>query len=59
MKPLEVVTRYRDSQLQVGEKDSYFFQFKSKHLQILMFKGVVNCQDSRDKGPPEGNSARG
>ena len=23
------------------------------------FKGVVNCQNSRDKGPPEGNSARG
>ena len=23
------------------------------------FKGVVNCQNSRDKGPPKGNSARG
>ena len=23
------------------------------------FKGVVNCQNSQDKGPPEGNSARG
>ena len=23
------------------------------------FEGVVNCQNSRDKGPPEGNSARG
>ena len=22
------------------------------------FKGVVNCQNLRDKGPPEGNSAR-
>ena len=22
-------------------------------------KGVVNCQNSQDKGPPEGNSARG
>ena len=22
-------------------------------------KGVVNCQTSRDKGPPEGNSTRG
>ena len=22
-------------------------------------KGVVNCQNSRDKGPPEGNGARG
>ena len=27
-------------------------------LQIPV-KGVVNCQNSRDKGPPEGNSARG
>ena len=26
---------------------------------INTFKGVVNCQNSRDKGPPEGNSARG
>ena len=25
----------------------------------LALKGVVNCQNSRDKGPPEGNSARG
>ena len=22
-------------------------------------KGVVNCQNSQDEGPPEGNSARG
>ena len=26
---------------------------------LCRFKGVVNCQNSRDKGPPEGNSARG
>ena len=25
----------------------------------VSFKGVVNFQNSRDKGPPEGNSARG
>ena len=25
----------------------------------LNVKGVVNCQNSRDKGPPEDNSARG
>ena len=25
----------------------------------FIIKGVVNCQNSRDKGPPEGNSARG
>ena len=24
-----------------------------------MFKGVVNCQNLRDKGPPECNSAHG
>ena len=24
-----------------------------------VIKGVVNCQNSQDKGPPEGNSARG
>ena len=24
-----------------------------------LVKGVVNCQNSRDKGPPEGNGARG
>ena len=26
---------------------------------VVTFKGVVNCQNSRDKGPPAGNSARG
>ena len=31
---------------------------KSVYLSCV-FKGVVNCQNSRDKGPPEGNSARG
>ena len=29
------------------------------HCNIRGLKGVVNCQNSRDKGPPEGNSARG
>ena len=28
-------------------------------MSMAIFKGVVNCQNSRDKGPPEGNSARG
>ena len=27
--------------------------------QLTCLKGVVNCQNSRDKGSPEGNSARG
>ena len=26
---------------------------------VWRVKGVVNCQNSQDKGPPEGNSARG
>ena len=25
----------------------------------ILFKGMVNCQNSQDKGPPECNSARG
>ena len=28
-------------------------------MMATMIKGVVNCQNSQDKGPPEGNSARG
>ena len=32
-----------------------------QHVKFHAFiiKGVVNCQNSQDKGPPEGNSARG
>ena len=26
---------------------------------LTQLKGVVNCENLRDKGPPEGNSARG
>ena len=26
---------------------------------VFALKGVVNCQNSRDKGPPEGNGVRG
>ena len=37
--------------------------FKQHWVHLLsthpLVKGVVNCQNSRDKGPPEGNSARG
>ena len=28
-------------------------------VQGYLFKGMVNCQNSRDEGPPECNSARG
>ena len=31
--------------------------FRIKYFRLI--KGVVNCQNSRDKGPPEGNSGRG
>ena len=34
----------------------YNFMQKSSFNQV---KGLVNCQNSRDKGPPEGNSACG
>ena len=34
--PLEVVSRYRDQQLQVGENYSYLFNLRAKHLQILI-----------------------
>ena len=36
--PLKVVSRYLDPQPQVGEKNSYLFNFRPKHLQNLMFK---------------------
>ena len=35
------------------------FTIRNITVENLLFKGVVNCQNSRDKGPPEGNSARG
>ena len=41
---------YRDPQFQVA---------KIVNLMTWCFKGVVNCQNSRDKGPREGNSACG
>ena len=38
--PLEIVSRYRDPQLQMSE--NYFFQFEIKHLQILNISDLVN-----------------
>ena len=42
---------------------NFFMQFKLDANVVASMsvdlKGVVNCQNSRDKGPPEGNSARG
>ena len=43
--PLEVVSRYRDPQLQVGENYTFVY-FGTKHLQILMFKHTVRYQNS-------------
>ena len=34
-------------------------EYTEPAVKANLFKGVVNCQNSRDKGPPEGNSARG
>ena len=34
-------------------------EIKELKTENTNLKGVVNCQNSRDKGPPEGNSARG
>ena len=36
--PLEVVSRYRDPQLHVGENYAYLFIFMTKNLQFLMVK---------------------
>ena len=47
------------------ESGTFPLSFKEAHVTPLLnksnlpVKGVVNCQNSRDKGPPEGNSARG
>ena len=36
------------------------FRLETVYLNRAMYiKGVVNCQNSQDKGPPEGNSAHG
>ena len=43
--PLEVVSRYRDPQLQVGEVFTHvFILIETKHLQILMFKHSFHSQ---------------
>ena len=39
--PFEVVSRYRDPQLQVGENYSYF---ETKHVHILLFKHIFHSQ---------------
>ena len=36
--PLEVVSRYRDPQLQVGENYRYSFNLRQKNMKIWMFK---------------------
>ena len=37
---LEAVSRYRDTQLEVGK--NYFVQFETNQLQILMFKHLFH-----------------
>ena len=43
-------------EIELPEKSA---KFNNSGSVVDKFKGVVNCQNSRDKGPPEGNSARG
>ena len=44
----------------IGERNCHLDPtFDLQFLLYLQFKGVVNSQNSRDKGPPEGNSADG
>ena len=51
----------------MGLPNAYYYSYILKLLYIILLsifttfiiKGVVNCQNSRDKGPPEGNGARG
>ena len=47
---LEVVSRYRDPQLQVGENYSYLFNLRLvvENLQILMFKHSFHSQFDND-----------
>ena len=46
-----------------GKADGRAYCYSKTMVTCLSYrgviKGVVNCQNSRDKGPPEGNSARG
>ena len=44
VRPLEVMSRYREQQLQLGENYAYLFNFETKHLQILMFKHLFSSQ---------------
>ena len=37
----------------------YISKLRSPTIIVIYIKGVVNCQNSQDKGPPEGNSAPG
>ena len=61
--PLEVVSRYRDSQLQVAENYSYLFNLgpiltfkQSFYSQLHRFNQLIkqiknnNCRDQQDKG---------
>ena len=50
----EVKPKLMSSQGAALSRHTFFYLIKYKYV-----KGVVNCQKSRDKGPPEGNSVRG
>ena len=50
---------HADSVISIDINLWLFHRGRQGHLYPPPIKGVVNCQNSRDKGPPEGNSARG
>ena len=53
------MTKIRHNDIQVRRTYSTMAQSLVDKSIASTLKSVVNCQNSRDKGPPEGNSARG
>ena len=47
--PLEVLSRYREPQLQVGENCSCVFDLRPKHWQMLMIQPTGAVIDSANK----------
>ena len=43
----------------ISQLSKYTGQYNTSFNTHRRIKGVVNCQNSRDKGPPESNIARG
>ena len=58
LKPVDVVREGKNGK---RHKKARLGKFVSERglWKFYLIKGVVNCKNSRDKGPPKGNSARG